>query len=512
LDGAPSFRAHDPVRDTELDPGYADASPSEIDRALSLAAEAAEAMKTIDRGQLASFLDACGDAILDLGDSLLERGEAETALPRARLTGERGRTVGQLKMFAGTVRDGAHLDARIDHAIPDRAPLPKPDLRRMLRPIGPTVVFGASNFPLAFSVAGGDTASALAAGCPVVVKGHPYHPGTSEAVGEAVAAAAAATRMPEGVFSLLHGARHDVGGALVRHPLTRAVGFTGSLRAGRALFDIANQRDHPIPVFAEMGSVNPVFVFADAAKTRGSELAAGLAGSVLLGVGQFCTNPGLTFVPVGDEGDAFVEELRAGLAGCDAGTMLHPNIRTGYEGARSRLDAAGGGTGAVVGTGAGTPEPPRVSGGLYVTDAATFLARPELHEEVFGPATLVVRWTSGKELEEIVRSLDGQLTASVFATDRDLGAHANVLSPLEDRVGRLIFNGYPTGVEVCPSMNHGGPYPATTDVRTTSVGTAAIQRFLRPVCFQDVPDALLPPELQAANPTRVRRLVDGEWA
>jgi NADP-dependent aldehyde dehydrogenase len=408
-------------------------------------------------------------------------------------------------MFAGVVREGSWLNARIDRAMPDRLPQPKPDIRRMLIPIGPVAVFGASNFPLAFSVAGGDTASALAAGCPVVVKGHPAHPATSELAARAIVNAVASTGMPRGVFSLLQSTRNDIAIALVRHRRTKAVGFTGSLRAGRALFDAAASRPDPIPVYAEMGSVNPVFLLPEALAAGGVAIAAGLVNSATLGVGQFCTNPGLTIAVGGEALDRCVETMRELIHDAQPGTMLYPALLDAFEAGVRRLSAIEGISTIRASGNAGQARP-----SLFETSADVFLRNGDIGQEVFGPSTVIVRCASQDEMEAVARGLDGQLTATMHGTPEDLKAHASLVSILEGKAGRLIVNGFPTGVEVCASMQHGGPYPATTDSRSTSVGTAATHRFARPVAYQNFPQSLLPVELQDANPRGISRLVDGE--
>jgi 2,5-dioxopentanoate dehydrogenase len=433
----------------------------------------------------------------------------ETALPKDRLTGERGRTVNQLKLFAEVVREGSWVEARIDLAQPARQPLPKPDIRRMLIPLGPVVVFAASNFPLAFSVAGGDTASAFAAGCPVVVKAHPAHPATSELVGRAVARAVAATGLPAGSFSLLHGVSHELGLGLVKHPLTKAVGFTGSLRAGRALFDAAGQRPEQIPVYAEMGSINPVFMLPGALRERAEALAEGVKGSVTLGTGQFCTCPGLA-VGLRDENFArFADKLGNLMQSTPPAPMLYPAIAQGYAAGVAKLSSLAG-LQAVTAQAAADVSKNEAGAALFATDAQTFQQHDELSEELFGPATVLVSCDSRAELEQLARKLEGHLTATIHGTAEDLIEYRWLVDILVTKVGRLIFNGYPTGVEVCPSMQHGGPYPATTDARTTSVGTAAIQRFARPVAYQNFPQEALPPELQNDNPRGIWRLVDNQ--
>jgi 2,5-dioxopentanoate dehydrogenase len=507
-EGTATFRATNPKDGSTLEPAFHEATGTEVDAAFSAAADAFEAGRRKPAAEIAAFLERIATELEARGEALVARAMAETGLPEARLVGERGRTVGQLRMFAALVKEGSWVDARIDPALPDRKPLPRPDLRRMLVPIGPVVVFGASNFPLAFSVAGGDTASALAAGNPVVVKAHPAHPGTSELAGTAIVAAAEATGMPPGIFSLLHGPSPELGRALVTHRVARAVGFTGSLGAGRALHDAAAARPEPIPVFAEMGSVNPVLVFPDALRARGAEIAKGLAQSATLGVGQFCTNPGLVLA-LQDEGlDAFVAEAGQAISAAPPGVMLHAGIAARYH---SGISTWRGIPGVVVaGEGQRDDGPAQGAATLFRTTDRVFLEDRRLQEEVFGPTSLVVGCASREALERVVGALAGQLTVTVHATERDLVEFASVLARLADKAGRVVFGGFPTGVEVAPAMQHGGPYPATTDARSTSVGTAAIYRFARPVCFQNAPAAVLPPELQDANPRGIWRLVDGE--
>jgi 2,5-dioxopentanoate dehydrogenase len=411
-----------------------------------------------------------------------------------RLVGERARTVNQLKMFAERVREGSWVDARIDTPLPDRKPIPKPDLRRMLMPVGPVAVFGASNFPLAFSVAGGDTASALAAGCAVVVKPHPGHPGTSALTASAVLNAAQECRMPEGVFAMIEETSVEIGLELVRHPLMRAVGFTGSTRAGRALFDAANSRPEPIPVFAEMGSLNPLFVLPAALQKRWEPIATGLAGSVSLGTGQFCTKPGLVITQQSSVSGQFASRLGEELSRVPKGRMLNDTISKRFEESLAKAK-----------------DYIRAEGGAYllVTEGKKFGEERSLHEEIFGPATLLVQCENTDELLELAGKLDGQLTATIHAEPEDEALSGRLLRVLQEKVGRIVWNGYPTGVEVSPSMHHGGPYPATTDSRFTSVGTAAIQRFARPVCYQGLPQELLPVELHNSNVRQIWRMING---
>ncbi len=510
-EGGQTFRAIDPRDGRVLDPDFAEASDAEIDRALARAADAHRQAPHPPRDARAALLDRVGDEIEALGDPLLERAEAETALPRPRLLGERGRTVGQFRMFADLVREGSWVDARIDRAQPDQRP-PRPDVRQMLVPIGPVVVFGASNFPLAFSVGGGDTASALAAGCPVVVKAHPNHPGTSEMVGRAIRAAVEASALPEGSFSMLHGVGPRVGLGLVRHPCTKAVAFTGSLRGGRALFDAATSRPEPIPLYAEMGSINPVFLMPGALRERATEIAEGVFKALVMGVGQFCTNPGLIVAAEGEATRRFRDRLGELVTGARAGVMLHAGIRRGFDAGLARVRGIPGVAEVAHAAASRDSEPAEgcvAAPALFATDAQTFLSTSALSEEVFGPATLLVTCPSPDAFLEVVRAIGGQLTATIHAADDDLEAERGLVTALEEKAGRLVFNGYPTGVEVCPAMHHGGPYPATTDARTTSVGTAAIGRFTRPVCYQDLPSALHPEALRDDNPAGLLRLVDG---
>jgi NADP-dependent aldehyde dehydrogenase len=504
--GQKTFSNSNPATGEKLVPEFREASDQEVESAAAQAAAAFDVYQRTTPEQRSTFLRRIAEEINNLGDELIQRAKAETALPEARLNGERERTTGQLTMFADLIREGSWVEATIDRAIPDRKPLPKADLRRMLVPLGPVVVFSASNFPFAFSVAGGDTASALAAGCPVIVKAHRGHPGTSELVARAVQNAVEACGMPAGVFSMLQGTG-QMGLQLVRHPTVKAVGFTGSLRGGRALFDAASARPEPIPVYAEMGSINPVFVLPGALESKGSAVAEALMQSVTLGVGQFCTNPGLVF---GLRGPAFSEFAGKAneLAQKFSGTMLTQDICKRYrESVEKAATVRGVQSSGKPATSAQSADAAAV---VLQTDADTFLKQQELHEEIFGPATLLVNCGSPAELENIARSLPGQLTATIHGTEQDLAQYKNLIQILQQKAGRLLFNGFPTGVEVCPSMQHGGPYPATTDSRSTSVGTAAINRFVRPVCFQNFPQAALPPELQNGNPLNIWRLVDSQ--
>jgi 2,5-dioxopentanoate dehydrogenase len=456
--------------------------------------EAATGYRSPGPDALARFLETVGDQIVAAGDQLISTCAGETALSVDRLTGERARTVNQLKLFAALVREGSWVDARIDTAIPDRKPVPKPDLRRILLPLGPVVVFGASNFPLAFSVAGGDTASALAAGCPVVVKPHPGHPKTSEIVASAILNAADECRMPKGVFAMVDETSVQVGLDLVRHPLIKAVGFTGSARAGRALFDAANSRPEPIPVFAEMGSLNPLFVLPGALEKRWETIATGLAGSVTLGTGQFCTKPGLIVAQRSATLDRFAARLSELLSNFPPSLMLNDGIFKRFEESLLKVNEFVQAKG---------------NASLLATDSKHFRENNALHDEIFGPATLLVRCENADDLIDLARELDGQLTATIHAEPDESDLSGRLLSELQEKAGRIVWNGFPTGVEVAPSMQHGGPYPATTDSRFTSVGTAAIQRFARPVSYQGFPKELLPAELQNMNARKIWRLLNG---
>jgi alpha-ketoglutaric semialdehyde dehydrogenase len=483
------------ARSGEILATYEEATTAQIDRVVNAAFEAAPAFAALPADQRAAFLEKIGDEIMALGASLLDLAQAETGLPPPRLEGERGRTVGQLKLFAALVRDGSWVDARIDPALPQRQPLPRPDLRRMLVPLGPVAVFGASNFPLAFSVAGGDTASALAAGNPVIVKAHPAHPGTSDLVATAISRAVTATRLPAGVFGMIHGATPETSIALVRHSKIEAVGFTGSQRAGRALFDAAASRPRPIPVFAEMSSINPVFLMPAALQERGAAIADGLVASFTLGVGQFCTKPGLIFGVASPAWDDFAQTLATKARAVPPGVMLHAGITESFQRGITSLQG-------LEWLAQGNAHVARI-------DRAAFLSRPELAHELFGPFTLLITVESAAEMRAMAERLEGQLTATVHGTTAELETAADLIAILTRRVGRVLANGFPTGVEVASAMHHGGPYPATTDVRFTSVGTAAIYRFARPICYQNLPDAVLPDALKNANPLNLLRLVNG---
>lgn len=503
------FTATSPLSGRDLPGCFALASLEDAAAAMEAADAASEAFAATGGESRAAFLERVAEEIMALGDSLIERAGQETALPAARLTGERARTANQLRLFAAMARDGGWVDARIDRAQPDRQPLPRPDLRRLKRPLGPVVVFGSSNFPLAFSVAGGDTASALCTGNPVVVKAHRAHPGTSELVAGAIQKAVEACGMPAGTFSLLHGEGSVIGTALVRHPAAKAVGFTGSRAAGRALCDAAAARPDPIPVFAEMSSLNPMFLLPGALAERGGEIAKGFVASMTLGVGQFCTKPGLVFGVAGADLDRFKAAVAAAIAASVPASMLSADIRAAFEHGRDAVCNAGGA--AVIGRSAtaADPEKTQAAGIVVEADADAFLANPALAEEVFGPFSLVVAVPSLARMDAVARRLEGQLTATLHGTAYDLASAGGLLDILATKAGRVIVNGFPTGVEVCHAMQHGGPWPATSDSRFTSVGSAALERFVRPVCYQDVPDAVLPPALRNANPLGIDRLIDG---
>lgn len=489
-----------------LDPAYQSATNEETARAAALAGAAFPAFRAKTRQERAVFLRRIATNIEELGDRLVERVMLESALPEGRVKGERARTCGQLRFFADMIEEGSWADARIDTGDPDRKPVPKPDVRSMLRPLGPVAVFCASNFPLAFSVAGGDTATALASGCPVVVKAHMSHPATAELIGAAVMDAAMATGMPEGVFSLLFGEGTRIGQAMVAHPAIKAVGFTGSRKGGLALLKTAQSRPEPIPVYAEMSSVNPVFVLPNALAQRAAQFAQGLHASVNLGVGQMCTNPGLVLVPAGEAGDSLAEALAEKMRGTAPAAMLNATIFKSY----SKIVHTRAGD-ARVRTLALPGDPERkATAALFETDTATLLAHPDLAEEMFGPATILVRYGKLEDTLELVRAMEGNLTATIHSAPGDEEAAAKLVAALETRVGRIVFNGYPTGVEVCQAMVHGGPYPATPDGRTTSVGGRAIERFVRAVCWQDAPTELLPEELRDGNPAGVLRIVNGD--
>jgi alpha-ketoglutaric semialdehyde dehydrogenase len=509
-EGTQTIAGVSPHTGETLSPPFFEATTAEVNRAAVLAAEAAGAFSACSADQVAGLLERIAEAITALGDSLIEHAAQESGLSKDRLTGERARTLNQIRLFAEMVRDGSWVNAAIDTAMPERVPLPRPDIRRMLIPLGPVAVFGASNFPLAFSVAGGDTISALAAGNPVIVKAHPAHPGTSELVARAIARAIQSSAMPSGIFSLVQGASPRVSIDLVTHPQIKAVGFTGSQAAGRALFDAAARRPEPIPVYAEMGSVNPLFVLPGALAKSPEALAKDIFNSVNLGVGQFCTKPGLVIGMDGPQFERLRELLASMFTNAPPGTMLYAGIHNAFE---KRLGTASNVSGVTAHASAQTRRIERTEAApaMLATDAGTWLHNEALQGEIFGPATVSVACGSHKELLRVAEQIQGSLTATIHGTPGDLEKYSDLVAVLRAKAGRLIFNGYPTGVEVSHAMHHGGPYPATTDSKFTSVGATAIHRFARPICYQDFPEAILPPELQNANPRKIWRTVNGRW-
>lgn len=500
-----TFRAFEAATGEALEPEFPVSTTADVAAACEAAAAAFDTYRELPAERRAAFLDAIGDEIMALGDELLERGNRETGLPIARLTGERGRTVGQLKLFAQVVRDGLFRGVRVDPAQPEREPLPRPDLRLRKIPVGPVGVFGASNFPLAFSTAGGDTASALAAGCPVVVKGHSAHPGTGLLVAQAVARAAEKTGMPAGVFGHVMGNSRSIGEALVADPRIAAVGFTGSRGGGLALQKIAQRREVPIPVYAEMSSINPVVLMPGALASRGAALGSAFIGSLTMGAGQFCTNPGLVLAVEGEGLDAFIAAATDAIGGAAPQVMLTGGIRQAYADGVAKLKKLA----QPVASGPQGDGKTCEGANLFSVSGSEVVDRPELLEEVFGASSLLVRCKDLGELARVLEGLEGQLTATLHMDEADYGEAAKLMPILEKKVGRILANGWPTGVEVAHAMVHGGPYPSTSDGRTTSVGTLAIERFLRPVSYQAIPEALLPPELR--DGAGVPRLFDGKF-
>lgn len=502
-------RAINPATGATLEPDYFWSTTADVDAAAQLAWKAFAEYSQWPAKRRADLLRRIAELLETNAGAIVDRAGQETALTAVRLQGELARTCFQLRLYGEAFVNGLCVGARIDHADPNRKPQPKPDIRSMLRPIGPVVVFSATNFPLAYSVAGGDTASALAAGCPVIVKPNQGHLGTSEIVAQLILQAAREAGAPEGIFSMIYGSGKEIGIALVKHPLVKAVGFTGSRSGGRALMDAAAARPEPIPVYAEMASTNPVFLLPSALKANAENLATGLHASVTLGVGQFCTCPGLVFANKGAAGEAFLNKLEGLMSTTAPGTMLTPDIRASYEqGIAHFTHTAGVRRAAHV----SVPEKSTAAAGaaLFVAGADTFLKEQHtLMEEVFGPSTLVVQCDTREQMLNAARNLDGQLTATIHGTPEELAENRELIAILETKAGRLIFNGFPTGVEVCHAMTHGGPYPSTSEGRTTSVGTRAAERFLRPVSYQNFPDAALPDELKESNPLKLPRLVDG---
>jgi alpha-ketoglutaric semialdehyde dehydrogenase len=507
-DGDKTFKTINPQLNIENPWTFTEATPAEIDAAVQLADQAFNVYKECSGQEKAAFLNAIADEILVLGDELLDVYCQESGFPRGRAEGERGRTIFQLRSFAEMLQEGSWVDATIDTAVPDRLPAPKDDLRKMQIPIGPIVVFGSSNFPFAFSTAGGDTASALAAGCPVIVKSHSMHIGTGEMVSSAVLKAAKKTNMPEGVFSNLIGSGVTLGASLVKHPLVKGVGFTGSIKGGRALYDLASQRPEPIPVFAEMGSVNPVVILENALDVNSEKWAKAYAGSITLGTGQFCTNPGLILAVKGENLNRFTRQLTEEIEKIAPSCMLHPSIKAdfvrgkqtmqGYNGVSTVVEYKGDvGANYAVQT-------------ILAVEGKTFLENESLSHEVFGPFSIIVQCDSKEQLVTIINKLDGQLTGTIIGEETEISQHNDVVAAMKSRVGRIIFNGVPTGVEVCPSMIHGGPYPSSSDSRFTAVGIHAVKRWVRPFSYQNWPNGLLPEALQNENPLGISRLVNSK--
>ena len=501
-----AFNAINPATDENLPINFYEATDNQLEAAMIKASSAFSKYKKKSPEQKAAFLEQIAAEIEALDNQLIEICNQETALPEQRLKGERGRTCNQLRLFASVVREGSWVGARIDTAQPTRQPIPKSDIRLMHVPLGPVAVFGASNFPLAFSVAGGDTASALAAGCPVIVKGHPAHPNTSELIGKAIQEAAKKSEMPDGIFSLLQGKANETSIKLITHPVIKAVGFTGSFNGGKALYDAVQKRDTPIPVYAEMGSTNPMFILPEAMKKRGESIAQGLAGSVTLGVGQFCTNPGMVFFQdIDNHSIAFSNTLSQAIENHSGGTMLTNGILNAYKKGTEILEKT---------EGVDLSAKSKVASGaiptVFETDVSSLSNQPIISQEVFGPSTVIIKGNTKEDLLKAAEELEGHLTVTVHADESDIIEYAELFEILREKAGRMILNGFPTGVEVCHSMMHGGPYPATLDNRSTSVGTLAIMRFVRPMSFQDFPQNLLPDELKDGNPLGIIRLVDGE--
>lgn len=505
-----TFTGFNPATGEALEPQFHYASADDLNLAADLAEQAFESYHHVSGHYKAHLLRDIAAGIEAIADQIVARANAETALPEARLRGELARTTGQLRLFAQVVEEGSWVNARIDPAEPERKPMPRADIRSVLRPLGPVAVFGSSNFPLAFSVAGGDTASALAAGCPVIVKAHSAHPGTSELVGQVIARCVRERQLHPGVFALLFGHGSELGAALVKHPKIKGVGFTGSLTAGKSLMDMCAARPEPIPCFTEMSSVNPVFVLPEALRENTAKIAAGLFGSFTLGVGQFCTKPGLVFLPVNEHSDALVAELEKHVEQATCQPMLTEGISKSYKSGVAHRT----GHGAVKTLAQAAPPPDLKSGyavpALFEIAGRELVKHPELAEEVFGPSALVIRYGSREEMLALARGIEGQLTATLHATENDLRQYPDLVGILERKAGRLIVNGYPTGVEVCHAMVHGGPFPATSDSRFTSVGTLAIYRWAGPVCYQDFPQSALPDALKDSNPLGIVRMINGE--
>tara|TARA_B100000795_G_C22774988_1_gene429604 strand:- start:150 stop:1724 length:1575 start_codon:yes stop_codon:yes gene_type:complete len=505
--GAITFKTFNPILNIKNKSIFYEASNEELEAAVSLASSAFKEFRKTTGKQKAAFLNAVADEILALDDLLIQTYCLESGLPAGRAKGERGRTIFQLRSFAELIGEGSWVEATIDTAVPERTPAPKPDLRKMLIPLGPIVVFGASNFPLAYSTAGGDTAAAFAAGCPVIVKSHPMHAGTGELIASAIVKAAVTTGMPNGVFSNLNSSGIEVGVNLVKHPQIKAVGFTGSIKGGRALYNLASKREEPIPVFAEMGSVNPVVILPEALSKNGKSLAKKYAGSITLGTGQFCTNPGLILGIRSIDFTDFIQNLGEEILQIQPSVMLHPNIIGAYETnknktiSQSNLEVVAHYEDAVNANFARQM--------ITTVEGKTFLENSTLHQEIFGPFSIVVQCKDTHQLEEIISQLEGQLTGTIIAENNEIATHPKIIDAMQHRVGRIIFNGVPTGVEVSPSMVHGGPYPSSTDSRFTAVGTNSIKRWVRPFSYQDWPNSLLPDELKNENPLEISRHENG---
>jgi NADP-dependent aldehyde dehydrogenase len=504
--GNKTYKTFNPEINQENDVEFCEASSEEINDAVTLASRAFKKFRTTSGAKKAEFLNTIADEILALDDQLIQTYCSETGLPEGRAKGERGRTVGQLRSFATMVAEGSWVDATIDKAKPNREPMPRLDIRKMSIPLGPVVVFGASNFPLAYSTAGGDTAAALAAGCPVIVKSHPMHAGTGELVASAIIKAAEKTGMPNGVFSNLNSSGIEVGQQLVANPKIKAVGFTGSIKGGRALLDLAAKREEPIPVFAEMGSINPVLILPKALENRSEEIATTYAGSITLGTGQFCTNPGLILGIKSDALSAFINHLSQEIMDINTACMLHPDIKKAYNANKEKVIAQD--HVSVTANFASDVANNHAQQAVVSVNGNTFLENPNLHIEVFGPFSMVVQCENITELEQVIASLEGQLTGTVIADNDEISDYSNIIAALQNRVGRIIFNGVPTGVEVCESMVHGGPYPASTDSRFSAVGISSIKRWVRPFSYQSWPNHLLPDELKNENTLDIFRTID----
>ena len=506
--GTVRFKTINPELNKENEFEYFQATEEEINQAVNKAEESFHSYKNYSGKQKAEFLRTIADEIESLGDDLINTYCSETGLPAGRAAGERGRTVFQLRSFADLVEEGSWVEASIDTGIPDRTPAPKPDLRKMNIPLGPVVVFGASNFPLAYSTAGGDTAAALASGCPVIVKSHPMHAGTGELIATAIVKAAEKTGMPNGVFSNINAKDYSAGQQLVSHPKIKAVGYTGSIKGGRALLDIAAKREEPIPVFAEMGSITQVVLMPKALQNRRNEIANTYAGSITLGTGQFCTNPGLILGIAGEELSGFIDELGSKIKEINPSCMLHPNIHGAYE--KGKQQAMNQNDVTIVANLDKEIQTNYASQVVATVTGKTFLENSTLHHEVFGPFSIIVQCENLEQLEEVISSLEGQLTGTIISDDNEISTYSSLVAKMQNRVGRLIFNGVPTGVEVCPSMVHGGPYPASTDSRFTAVGVNSIKRWVRPFSYQNWPNELLPDELKDENLLGISRVVNGQ--